>query len=157
SLSDVNRLALMAGDSIDFKRGATCQGTLSPSGSGDPSQPVQIGAYGPGTALPAVAASGPAPSVKLANQQNLAISDLELSGGGIGVTATASDYGAMRGITLRGLDIHDVTDGIVLQAAAGAAPSALDDVRILGNRIHGISGSAVTLSSNWCRRPDVAP
>lgn len=157
SLSDVNRLALMAGDSIDFKRGATCQGTLSPSGSGDPSQPVQIGAYGPGTALPAVAASGPAPSVKLANQQNLTISDLALSGGQAGVTAAASDYGAMRGITLRGLDIHDVTDGIVLRAAAGAAPSALDDVRVLANRIHGISGSAVTLSSDWCRRPDVAP
>lgn len=157
SLSDVNRLALMAGDSIDFKRGATCQGTLSPSGSGDPSQPVRIGAYGTGTALPAIAGSGPAPSVKLANQQNLTVSDLELSGGQIGVTVTASDYGAMSGITLRGLDIHNVTDGIILQAAAGAAPSSLDGVKVLSNRIHGISGSAVTLSSDWCRRPDVAP
>ncbi len=157
SLSDVNRLALMAGDSIDFKRGATCQGTLSPSGSGDPSQPVQIGAYGPGTALPAIAASGPAPSVKLANQQNITVSDLELSGGQIGVTVTASGYGSMSGITLRGLDIHDVTDGIILQAAEGAAPSSLDGLRVAGNRIHGISGSAVTLSSDWCRRPDVAP
>jgi hypothetical protein len=157
SLADVNRLALMAGDSVDFKRGSTCQGMLTPSGSGDASQPVRIGAYGPGTARPAISAGGAAASVKLTNQQHVVVSDLDLSGGQAGAVVTASDYGPMSGIVLTNLDIHDVPAGIVLQAGGTAAPSSLDDTRIAGNRIHGVSGNAITVSSNWCRRPDVAP
>lgn len=157
TLADVNRLALMAGDSIDFERGTTCRGTLSPSGSGDASQPVQIGAYGPGTDPPVIDGTGAAASVKLANQQNLSVTGLDLSGGTDGVQVTASDFGPMNGITLRGLDIHNVTDGITLQAAGTASPSSLDNVRIAGNRLTGIGGDAITMSSDWCRRPDVAP
>jgi hypothetical protein len=109
--------------------------------------------------LPAITASaaGGAASVKLANQQHIDVGDLDLSGGQAGVAVTASDYGPMNGITLERLDIHNVTDGITLQAQGTASPSSLDSTRILANRIHGISGSAVTMSSNWCRRPDVAP
>jgi hypothetical protein len=157
SLADVNRLALMAGDSVDFKRGSTCQGTLSPSGSGDASQPVQIGAYGPGTARPAISASGAVASVKLTNSQHVIVSGLDLSGGQAGAVVTASDYGPMSGIVLTNLDIHNVTAGIIAQAEGTAAPSSLDNTRIVANRIHGISGNAITVSSNWCRRPDVAP
>jgi hypothetical protein len=157
TLADVNRLALMAGDSIAFKRGMTCQGTLDPSGSGDASQPVRIGAYGPGSKLPVISGTGGVASVKLANQQHFDVSDLDLSGGTDGVLVTASDYGPMSGITLRNLDIHNVADGITLQAAGTASPSSLDNVRVEGNLIDGIGGNAITLSSNWCRRPDVAP
>jgi Right handed beta helix region len=157
TLADVNRLALMAGDSIDFKRGTTCQGTLSPSGSGDASQPVRIGAYGPGSALPVISGTGATASVKLANQQNLEVSDLDLSGAANGVLVTASAFGPMSGITLQNLDIHDVTDGITLQAAGTTSPSSLDNVRVESNRIDGIGGNAITVTSNWCRRPDVAP
>jgi Right handed beta helix region len=157
SLADVNRLALMAGDSIALKRGTTCAGTLSPSGSGDPSQPVQVGPYGPGTALPAVAANGAPAALKIANQQDIAVSDLDLSGGQAGVDVTATDFGPMSGIALNGLDIHGVTDGIDLQAQGSAAPSSLDHMKIAGNRIHDITGTGVSMTSNWCRRPDVAP
>jgi hypothetical protein len=157
SLADVNRLSLMSGDSIDFKRGTTCQGVLSPSGSGDPSQPVQISAYGAGTTLPVIDASGAPASVKLANQHDIAVSGLALSGGQDGVDVTATDYGPMSGIGLRDLDISGVKDGIVLQAAGSASPSSLDDMVIDGNRIHGVSGDGISLTSNWCRRPDVAP
>lgn len=157
SLADVNRLSLMAGDSIDFKRGTSCTGVLSPSGSGDASQPVQVGAYGPGIALPAIDANGAAASVKLANQHNITVSNLALSGGKDGVDATATDYGAMSGIGLRDLDISGVKNGIDLQALGSASPSSLDNVTVGSNRIHGVTGTAISLSSNWCRRPDVAP
>ena len=157
SLADVNRLSLMSGDSIDFKHGTTCQGVLSPSGSGDASQPVQIGAYGPGTAPPVIDASGAPASIRLANQHDIAVSDLALSGGQDGVDVTATDYGPMSGIGLRDLDISGVKDGIVLQAAGSASPSSLDDVAVDSNRIHGITGDGISLTSNWCRRPDVAP
>jgi hypothetical protein len=157
SLADVNRLSLMSGDSIAFKRGTTCQGVLSPSGSGDASQPVRIGAYGPGTTLPVINANGAAASVKLANQQDIAVSDLALTGGQDGVDVTATDYGPMSGIGLRGLDISDAKNGIVLQALGSASPSSLDNVVVAGNRVHEVSGDAISLSSNWCRRPDVAP
>ena len=157
TLADVNRLALMAGDSIMLKRGTTCQGTLSPSGSGDASQPVRIGAYGPGSRLPAISGTGAAASVRLANQQNLDVSDLDLSGGTDAVLVSASDFGPMSGITLQNLDIHNVTDGITLQAAGTSSPSSLDNVRVQDNRIDGIIGTAITMTSNWCRRPDVAP
>ncbi|HEY1622526.1 MAG TPA: right-handed parallel beta-helix repeat-containing protein [Streptosporangiaceae bacterium] len=157
TLADVNRLSLMSGDSIDFKRGTTCQGVLSPSGSGDASEPVRIGAYGPGTALPVIDAGGAAASVKLANQHNIAVSDLALSGGQDGVDVTATDYGPMSGIGLRDLDISTVKDGIMLQSLGSASPSSLDNVTVAADRIHGISGDAISLTSNWCRRPDVAP
>ena len=157
TLADVNRLSLMSGDSIDFKRGTTCQGVLSPSGSGDASDPVQIGAYGAGTTLPVINASGAAASVKLANQHDIAVSGLALSGGQDGVDVTATDYGPMSGIGLRDLDISGVKDGIVLQALGSASPSALDDVVVGSNHIDGVSGDAISLTSNWCRRPDVAP
>jgi hypothetical protein len=157
SLADVNRLSLMSGDSIDFKRGTTCQGVLTPSGSGDPSAPVQIGAYGAGTALPVIDANGAAASVKLANQHDIAVSDLALSGGQDGVDVTATDYGPMSGIGVRGLDISGVKEGIVLQALGSASPSSLNNVVVGSNRIHGVSGDAISLTSNWCRRPDVAP
>jgi hypothetical protein len=157
SLADVNRLSLMSGDSIDFKRGTTCPGMLTPSGSGDASQPVRIGAYGPGTALPVIDAGGAAASVKLGNQHDIAVSDLALSGGQDGVDVTATDYGAMRGIGLRDLDISGVKDGIVVQVLGSAAPSSLDDVVIDGNRVGNVSGDAISVSSSWCRRPDIAP
>jgi hypothetical protein len=157
SLADVNRLSLMSGDSIDFMRGSTCQGILSPSGSGDPSDPVRIGAYGAGTALPVIDAAGGPASVRLANQHDIAVSDLALSGGQDGVDVTATDYGPMSGIGLRDLDITGVKDGIVLQALGSSSPSSLDDVAVDGNRIHGVSGDGISLTSNWCRRPDVAP
>jgi hypothetical protein len=157
SLADVNRLMLMAGDSIDLLRGTTCQGTLTPSGSGDPSDHVQIGAYGQGEAPAGISANGAAEAVKIANQQDITVSDLDLSTGQAGVDVTAADYGPMSGIVLRHLDISNVTDGIDLQAQGAAAPSSLDNVKIQDNRIHDITGNAVTLTSNWCRRPDVAP
>jgi len=157
SLADVNRLMLMAGDSIDLLRGTTCPGTLTPSGSGDPSEHVQIGAYGPGTEPAAIAANGAATAVKIANQQDITVSNLELSGGQAGVDVTATDFGPMNGIVLQRLDIQNVTDGINLQAQGAAAPSSLDDVVVRGDRIHDITGNGVVLTSNWCRRPDVAP
>jgi hypothetical protein len=157
TLADVNRLSLMSGDSIDFKRGTTCQGVLTPSGSGDASQPVQIGAYGPGPTPPVIDADGAAASVKLTNQHDIAVSGLDLTGGQDGVDVTATDYGPMSGIGLRDLDISGVKDGIVLQSLGSASPSSLDSVSVAANRIHDISGTAISLSSNWCRRPDVAP
>jgi nitrous oxidase accessory protein NosD len=160
SLADVNRLSLSMGngDTILFKRGTTCKGTLSTNGSGDPSQPLEIGAYGsPTAARPAIDANGGAAAVQLANQQDVHVSDLDLSGGQAGVSVTVSDFGPMRDIVLQDLDIHNVTDGITVRAAGTTLPSALDGVRILANRIHAISGNAVSVTSNWCRRPDVAP
>jgi hypothetical protein len=157
TLADVNRISLMPGDSFFLKRGTTCPGTLSPSGSGDPSEPIVIGAYGPGSAPPTVNAGGANSSVQLANQHDISISDLALSGGHDGVTVDADDYGPMSGITLQGLVIHNVTDGIDLQAPAAGSPSSLDNVTISGDRIYDITGDGVDVTSNWCRRPDIAP
>lgn len=157
TLADVNRLSLMPGDSFFFKRGTTCPGTISPSGSGDPSEPITIGAYGPGSTPPTINASGADASVELANQHDITVSDLALSGGQDGVTVDADDYGPMSGITLQRLVIHNVTDGISLAAPAAASPSSLDNVTISGNRIYDVTGDGVDMTSDWCRRPDVAP
>jgi hypothetical protein len=160
TLADVNRLSLSAGsgDSILFERGTTCKGTLSTNGAGDPAQPLLIGSYGPRSApLPAIDATGGAAAVALSNQQNVHVSDLDLSGGQAGVSVTVSDFGPMSNIVLQGLDIHNVTNGIALRAAGTSLPSALDGVHVLSNTIHAVTGNGISAASNWCRRPDIAP
>lgn len=49
SLSGANATIFRPGDQLLFKRGTTCQGALSPAGSGSSDAPIVIDVYGTGT------------------------------------------------------------------------------------------------------------
>lgn len=113
SLSSVNNKqgGFGAGDAIYLKRDTTCQGSARPLGSGQSGSPITIDAYGSG-ALPKVVAPATAEyGIKLADQSYWTIQNLDVDGGTrYGVQVTVSS-GVVSGITLRGLNVHDVTGG----------------------------------------------
>lgn len=113
SLSSVNTKSggFGAGDSILLKRGATCNGVLNPAGSGASGNPITVDAYGSG-ALPRIVAPSVAEyGVRLADQSYWTIQNLDVDGGTTyGVRVTVSS-GVVSGITLKGLNVHDVTGG----------------------------------------------
>ena len=54
TLAQINAVTLAPGDSVLFKRGATCLGTYAPVGNGSSANPITISAYGAGTARPVI-------------------------------------------------------------------------------------------------------
>jgi len=97
------------GDSISFKAGTSCTGALQPSGSGANGSPITIGKYGSGDRPKIIASNGSAFAVKLSDQPYWTIQDLDVRGGttyGVFVTVT---QGVVAGVTLRNLNVHDVT------------------------------------------------
>ena len=57
SLNAVNQHTFTAGDSLLFRRGATCEGSLNPQGVGAAGAPIVIDGYGEGP-LPVISAGG---------------------------------------------------------------------------------------------------
>ena len=107
SLAMANRYQFSAGESLLFKRGAVCEGSLNPQGSGAPGAPIVIDSYGDGS-LPIISAGENEYAIKLANQSYWEIRSIETTGGtryGIFVTvdATVSEY-----IFLKNVVVHDV-------------------------------------------------
>ncbi len=84
TFANVNSRTLVAGDSVLLKRGTTCAGigSLIPNGSGTPTEPITIGAYGTG-ALPIIncGTGGTVYScVFILNEGGYIVRDLELTG-----------------------------------------------------------------------------
>lgn len=96
------------GDSILLKRGTQCAGQLSPKGSGEPEQPIRLGAYGSG-ALPVINAGNADAAIKLFNQHHWVIESLETTGGSPYGVFVSGTQGELRGFELRNLVVHDVT------------------------------------------------
>ncbi len=49
SVERVNETTFSPGDAVLFRRGTRCLGALSPKGSGQPGNPITLGAYGTGS------------------------------------------------------------------------------------------------------------
>ncbi|MEV6725459.1 hypothetical protein AB0M94_31545 [Streptomyces xanthochromogenes] len=180
SMPAANTLALAPGDTLLFKRGATCRGQLYARFSGTVNTPVTYGSYGPaGTAH--IDANGNYAAIWLKNASYVTVQDLELTAPGDnttarrGVWAQAVDSGDLTGVVLQRLDIHDVrgtlpaktggaaangkyagaSGGIVVEALGSTTPSAFKGLRIAGNNIHRVDRAGIYFWSNWCRRPDM--
>ena len=107
SLAAVNEHSFEAGESVLFRRGRTCEGSLNPRGSGTPGAPVVINSYGSGT-LPVIDAGGNEYAIKLANQSYWEIRNIETSGGTrYGIFATV-DAGVSEHLHLQNIVVHDV-------------------------------------------------
>jgi hypothetical protein len=93
SIDKVSATEFAPGDTILFRRGTHCVGSLSPKGSGRESQPIRIGAYGSGP-LPVLEAGRADAALSLSNQQFWEIANIETTGGSLyGIHIAASGEG----------------------------------------------------------------
>ncbi|MFE3447654.1 right-handed parallel beta-helix repeat-containing protein [Nonomuraea sp. NPDC059194] len=164
SLDQANAIDLQPGDRVLFKRGTTCTGTLAPQGSGAEGAPIVIDAYGRG-AKPKIQGGGADDAVKLHNQQQWEIRNLDIANTGAtpgkrrGVRVSARDAGTLKHIVLEGLDVHDVNGddtkdeygsaGITMWVEGNTTPTIFDDVRITGNTVAHVDRSGIFLFSTW--------
>lgn len=184
SLSSINSMELQPGDSVLFKRGATCLGQFAPKGSGSETEPIVIGAYGTQDVKPIINADGQTNAILLKNMAYVQVSDLELLAPGDnrtprrGIYVLGVDAGDLPGVVLRDLYIHDVrgqmpsttgggstssagkfgnaSGGIIVEAQGSITPTAYHGIQILNNRIESVDRGGIYFWSNWCKRPDLS-
>jgi hypothetical protein len=155
SLAEASASRLGPGSRLLLRRGTRCRGTLAPVGSGSPRRPVVIGPYGRGP-LPRVEATGE-DAVLLRDMSHVVLRSLDVSNRGTaearrrGVHVVATS-GVVRGVTVRGLRIHDVRGDLAKDAGGsggiqvdvlGPEPTRFSDLLIEGNRITDVSRSGI--------------
>ncbi|MEV3853407.1 right-handed parallel beta-helix repeat-containing protein [Streptomyces sp. NPDC050095] len=165
-LDSVNAVAFGPGDHLYFKRGATCSGQLEPSGSGAAGAPVQVSAYGTGSARPVIAGGGTVyAAVHLLNVEQWEIRDLEVTNKGAadaernGILVELADHGTGTHYVLDDVYVHDVnggdtknSNGIQFRVSGTATPTRFDDVLVENSEIYKVDREGLTTASSWnCR------
>ena len=144
SLARVNAFAFIPGDQLLLNRGTTCNGSLTPQGSGSATAPIVIDAYGTG-AQPAINGGSAEEAVKLFNQQYWEINNLEVVGGnlyGVYVSGNTPNV-AINHIHLKNLNVHGAAYTSTKRADSGevfisnnGSGETLNDVLIDGVTAH---------------------
>lgn len=110
------------GDQILFKAGGVWTGSLTIKNSGAPGNPIVVGSYGEGP-KPIINANAAYAAINLENVQYITLQDLELTNYNAadpddyltgyyrrsGIWIKSFHQGPMKDITIRNMDIHDVT------------------------------------------------
>jgi Right handed beta helix region len=155
TLAEASAVTLRPGSRLLLRRGTSCTGLLAPKGSGSAARRALIGAYGRGAA-PHVEGAGE-DAVLLQDVSHVTLRSLELTNRGAGearrrgvhVVATS---GVVRGVTVRGLRIHDVQGDLAKDARGsggiqvdvlGPEPTRFDDLLIERNRIADVTRSGI--------------
>lgn len=136
TIAAVNKRVLFPGDSILLRRGATCAGMLSPSGSGTPIAPITLGAYDSGAA-PVIDGGANESAIRLFNQQGWHIENIETTGGSRYGIHVGGDLKRMSHFRITDVAVHDVRgaltskeSGLIVFSASGSG--IFDDVVIDG-------------------------
>ncbi|MBW8817387.1 MAG: carbohydrate binding domain-containing protein [Streptomyces sp.] len=162
SVTSVNNTAFGAGDSILFAAGTTCNGQLTPRGSGVSGSPVTVGSYGTG-AKPVINANGaPGAVIHLLNQQYWEIGGLELINSAAspdyrsGVLAENSSGGILHHIRVHDMFIHNISGwpggwystnaGVGVQTDHTTPVSTWDDVVVENNTFDHVDRIAVAVT-----------
>ncbi len=174
SLGQANSQKYGPGDQLLFKRGATCVGTLAPTGSGSAAQPFVISDYGHQGGRAVIDGAGAPSAVWLYNEQHIKLKNLGITNAANpatqrrGVLVQLNDFGTGSGYALQNLYVHDVlggdlkgpngSQGIAFTVTGSSVPTKFDGVKILGNTLDHIDrqGIVATLST-WSSRPEVGP
>jgi hypothetical protein len=145
ALADISAKTYDPGDQILLPRGQTCQGTLSPNGSGAAGDPIVIGAYGSGPA-PIIDASGRNSAVFLKNQHHWVIQDIETVGGDQhGINITGDTPGTLSYFRIDNVEVRGVTgtptdknhDGaLIVHPTPDAGSTVFNNVRITNALVH---------------------
>jgi hypothetical protein len=149
ALASANGFGFQPGDQLLLNRGTTCDGTLSPAGSGSAGSPITIDAYGTG-AQPIIDGGTNYAALALENQQYWEINNLEIVGGDKnGVTIYANvDNVNLDHIYLRNLNVHgahwvpttrDNSGEVVI--SSGGLHAVMSDILIDGVTAHDTQAS----------------
>ncbi|MEV3855345.1 right-handed parallel beta-helix repeat-containing protein [Streptomyces sp. NPDC050095] len=170
SLDKVNSQVFAPGDTVRFRRGGSWTGQLAPQGSGTDGRPVTFTSYGHGRGKPVIDGAGAVDSaVRLADLHDVTLDGLDVTNtanSGVyrsGVHIYAKDSGALPGITLRNLRVHDVDGpsgdhvdighgGIVVTVRGNATPTYFQNMRIEDNEIADVHAYGIVTWSTWMRR-----
>lgn len=122
TVEKVNQQVFNPGDSVLFEAGGVWNGSLWVRGSGKANNVITVGKYGEGS-KPCINGNGENAAVFLYNQQYVEIENLELTNIGesawkYGVYISGYDAGALNGIKIRNLTIHDI-DGAYADTISG--------------------------------------
>jgi hypothetical protein len=129
SLGEVNSHTFVAGDTIRFKRGTTCNGTLWPTGSGSTALPIHLTAYGSGTRPKIAATSADRQAFLLDGQEYWDIDSLDISGGNTYGVFITGEKGVLHHIHLANMVVHDVKGGELKSKDSGLvviSPGTMD-------------------------------
>jgi len=107
TLARLAEVKLLPGESVRLRADTTCAGVLRLDGSGTADAPITVGAYGTGAA-PIVDGTGEDAAVSLHDQSWITLSGLDIGGSRRWGVYVGSSAGAVEGITLADLDVHDV-------------------------------------------------
>ncbi|MFD5002885.1 right-handed parallel beta-helix repeat-containing protein [Streptomyces mutabilis] len=169
TLAPVNSLSLGPSDTVRFKRGTTCTGTLAPQGDGAAGSRIVIGAYGPsGDPRPVIVGTATGTSaVTLSDMSHVVIQDLALRNPlpepatvdrqGLFVTATT---GVVEDVVAERLSVSNVvglirdqanfSGGIVFQATG---TGKFDGVTVRNNVVSDLSNNGITVTGRTVPRP----
>jgi hypothetical protein len=141
TLSSPNAQTFSPGDVLLLRRGTTCNGQLAPGGSGTSTNYITVAAYSTG-ALPIINGGSNTAVVKLTNQSNWTIENLEITSGvdyGVYITASTS----ISGINLVNLNVHGATgttdqwnSGEVVVTQNNSTTATISNVTINGVSAH---------------------
>ncbi|MDJ0346008.1 right-handed parallel beta-helix repeat-containing protein [Streptomyces sp. H10-C2] len=170
SLDKVNATVLHPGDTIRFKAGTTCTGTLTPQGSGTAQHPVTVNTYGSGSAA-RIDGHGATAAVFLHNVEGYVLRHLDITNTGpaptatqqrVGVYVLLEEYGTGSHYTLSHLTVHDVngcdcrddhsSGGILFVAGGVTVPTGFDDLRVEENSVSHVDRTGIGTVSYWQRR-----
>ena len=163
SLAPVNSFTFQPGDRVRFRSGGIWTGQLWPKGSGADGNPIVLDAYGTGPA-PIIEGAGTNHAVKLYNQPFWELHELEITNVGPGTNTVrdgvyigAEDVGALRGVRLSGLHIHDVAGtlatkhngGIHVDVNGFTVPTWYDGLIIEKCHVHDVVNTGISNTSTW--------
>ena len=175
TLEKVNQQVFKPGDRILFEAGDAWTGGLWVRGSGEENNAIYVGKYGTGT-RPLINGNGSNAAVFLYNQQYIKISDLEITNQGqeswkYGVYVCGYNGGALKGIELDNLKIHDVdgcfsstadeTDnhwnGGIVVSARGDTATRFVNLSIKNCEIYDVARTGIAIFSNYYTDYDKKP
>ena len=137
TIAAVNKRTFSTGDSILLRRGITCTGMLSPTGSGTSKSPITLGAYGFGSA-PVIDGGGNESVIRLFNQQGWRIENIETTGGSRYGIHVGGDHARMSHFRITNVAVHDVRgaltskdSGLIVFSVSGPG-GVFDDILIDG-------------------------
>jgi len=137
TLAAINSRTFAPGDSILLNRGATCKGIFSAQGSGTPTQPIVLDAYGSGAA-PVINGASYTSAIWLFNQQGWHIQNIETTGGTICGICIGGNSGPLTHFRITNVSVHDVygtlttkESGLILISPSGNS-ATFNDVIIDG-------------------------
>ncbi len=184
TLAKINNTSFRPGDKILFKSGGVWTGQLNPKGSGAEGAPIVIDKYGKGR-KPLLNGDGLVRDVVyFYNQEYWEIRNLEITNYREGddpsdpanlkrgIYVVAENVGALRHITLSGLEIHHVNGiygthtndnlgknngGVYFEVIGREVPSWFDGILIEDCYVHDVERTGIATESAWRRRPKADP